>query len=81
MILTEAEAKTKWCPFVRLGMMKVGATINRAFMTAEQAETQANTTCIGSACMAWRQAHKSQIAARLGATDIDLRLLRPGGAP
>lgn len=44
--MTEDDAKTKWCPMVRMGDMNAPTGIN--------AGNQAGTTCIGSACMMWR---------------------------
>jgi hypothetical protein len=45
--MTEDDAKTKWCPMVRMGDMNAPTGIN--------AGNQAGTTCIGSACMMWRE--------------------------
>lgn len=45
MLLTEDEAKTKWCPFARLG--EIGATYNRTGPVA-------GLQCIASDCAAWR---------------------------
>jgi hypothetical protein len=42
-ILTEEQAKTKWCPYVRVSM---GPNRN------QKAET--HLTCLASNCMAWR---------------------------
>jgi hypothetical protein len=49
MILTEEEAKTKWCPFARLSIGKDLAAPNRGPSVEEKCR------CIGSACMAWRR--------------------------
>lgn len=51
MILTEAEAKTKWCPFARVaaGAFPDFVTVNR------EASPETWPKCLGSACMAWRQ--------------------------
>jgi hypothetical protein len=49
--MTEQEAKTKWCPFVRAPHLGT-AGINR--QVDEQPTPQAR--CIGSACMGWRWA-------------------------
>ena len=56
--MTEDEAKTKWCPFVRLPTVN-GATFNRdAERTDEQTCINAYggwaNKCVGSSCMAWR---------------------------
>lgn len=50
--MTEEEAKTKWCPFARVGGETSGlGSLNRdgAKGPIEQAR------CIASACMAWRK--------------------------
>jgi hypothetical protein len=50
--MTEDEAKTKWCPFVRTPMK-----IRDNFYVANQVTIDGQTDgpkCIGSACMAWR---------------------------
>lgn len=46
--MTEDEAKTKWCPFVRFAGDE-GIVSNRPVVTENDI-----TLCIGSACMAWR---------------------------
>jgi hypothetical protein len=63
MILTEAEAKTKWCPF---GRFLAEVRVNRTTVAAAAVNTagandirgQATSICIGSHCMAWRWAMK-----------------------
>lgn len=65
--MTEDEAKTKWCPFVRL--MTAGGRDNSGNPTCPQPQTTFNriginadpkpwiddrSRCIGSDCMAWR---------------------------
>lgn len=50
--MTEAEAKTKWCPLARVGSEQTGlGSLNRDFRLGEK--TMA-ANCIGPACMAWR---------------------------
>jgi hypothetical protein len=58
--MTEAEAKTKWCPFTRVGHdTDTGDTpFNRLHGEVDGVEAfwmPAATLCIGSACMAWRE--------------------------
>ena len=47
--MTEAEAKTKWCPFVRFSSFD--ASINRRL---SEPHIHQCTLCIASDCMAWR---------------------------
>jgi hypothetical protein len=54
--MSEEEAKTKWCPFVRATTNNGTASWNRgsdAPLEASELITR-STRCIGSACMAWR---------------------------
>lgn len=55
--MTEAEAKTKWCPFVHVMRESESrhAMTTRGQSLSPDAEPLAQQlTCIGSACMAWR---------------------------
>ena len=45
-MLTEKEARTRWCPLVRVG--------NEAGCNRSSNDFGATAHCIGSACMAWR---------------------------
>lgn len=58
--MTEEEAKTKWCPFVRIttGNEQYHACNNRSEVSSRDAVL--GTLCIGSDCMAWRVRHMSQ---------------------
>lgn len=55
--MTEDEAKTKWCPFVRVvhvGELKINSG-NRIYnAVSDQTITDGPACCIGSECMAWR---------------------------
>lgn len=51
--MTEEEAKTKWCPFVRLGSSKYpGYSLNREVDGARVFPTPSR--CLASDCTAWR---------------------------
>lgn len=59
--MTEDEAKTKWCPFARVGFYSP-ATMHypaeHALLGNREAADgalQPASLCIGSACMAWRE--------------------------
>ena len=55
MIATEEEAKKKWCPFVRSGLVN-GASVNRNLEDVETSfiSWDGENTCLGSKCMMWR---------------------------
>lgn len=59
-MLTEDEAKTKWCPLARVGgpmqTEAEGTTANRWPGQAVADEKAADYRCMASACMAWREA-------------------------
>ncbi len=61
--MTEDEAKTKWCPFVRAASATsddlkraevFGPSINRVAVPGEKVALPVVARCIASACMAWR---------------------------
>lgn len=49
-MLTETEAKTKWCPFVRTDSVGADCAFNRTTSKLEDYNLQ----CVASDCMAWR---------------------------
>lgn len=55
-IMTEKEAKTRWCPMIRAGEATKESviSINRLF----DGSSPKGSHCIASDCMAWRLAHK-----------------------
>lgn len=56
--ITEAAAKTKWCPFVQVAAASLDthAFTNREIAIGDLPQGEASR-CIGSACMAWRELH------------------------
>lgn len=55
--MTEDEAKTKWCPFVRMAPLAA----NQAYpehVNSTRDQVAAHGACIASACMAWRSKHE-----------------------
>ena len=49
---TEDEAKTKWCPHAR--RISDGYPVEQSISVNRDQSDQPVTSCIGSACMAWR---------------------------
>ena len=56
-MITEDEAKTKWCPFAR-SIVSTGGGANRGKDSGGSPPPHVN--CIGSACMAWRRVPKAR---------------------
>ena len=57
MLLTEEEAKTKWCPMIRQAI--IGDSVGVVFNSVHDSKDSTNTpsgNCIASACMMWRGA-------------------------
>lgn len=83
--MTEQEAKTKWCPMVRIAIEVEGALIgiNTEVLPGEQdapTEFKSATRCIGSACMMWRESRKLVNAQdRAGGTPIWVPTSEPSG--
>lgn len=61
---TEDDARKKWCPLVR----RAGGYGN----TNADAGARLESTCIGSACMAWRRHHQTGIGPNGEKRDRDL---------
>lgn len=65
MILTEAEARTKWCPFVRPIMLDNGRIYTPYGREVKKDEygvpVKILDQCIASACMAWQQETKFEL--------------------
>lgn len=55
-ILTEKEARARWCP-----MGRIVTTVEKVTFVANRVEAQL-PLCIASECMAWRLAHKDSAA-------------------
>lgn len=76
-MITEEEAKTKWCPFARDSMLEectMGVTtynFNRGFADAGEIVPK-SCLCIASECMAWRKTGAVGTNARGERVDRDL---------
>ncbi len=53
--MTEQEAKERWCPMVRVVPYKYHAGAADMRTGYESSRPDGKTTCIGSACMMWRE--------------------------
>lgn len=55
--MTEEEAGTKWCPFVRAAYPGITASYNRGLKELDDGRVAADlhvALCVGSRCMMWR---------------------------
>jgi hypothetical protein len=73
-MLTEDEAKTKWCPFThkRVIVMIDSGSDQQAIENAERVSAQSN--CLARGCMAWRKVDE-----RITYTGQDVMVREPGG--
>jgi hypothetical protein len=55
MIVSEADARKKWCPLARVNTNNGCATNRYADEKAGKDGRPYNSMCIGSECMAWQQ--------------------------
>lgn len=55
MVVTEEEAKTMWCPFVRAPLSRVGDTMAGVNTNYDGVRLGLRTWCITTQCMAWRR--------------------------
>jgi hypothetical protein len=52
-MMTEAEAKKKWCPHIR-----ITTGVHESMSITNRCDTPTMTNCIASECMAWRWANE-----------------------
>ena len=76
-MLTEEQARAKWCPFARTHIGAMHGAGNVAINRSPSPIKEVN--CIASACMAWRQAQTSDWQRPDGAMIVGHRDL--GGVP
>lgn len=55
--MTEEEAKTKWCPMIRTGMVAGMAVNHHVDMQPGGQGVYDETRCIASDCMMWRDSY------------------------
>lgn len=75
MMLTEAEAKTKWCPYanVYVPYNSTGAAGNRGLSDSSAVQAcKDQALCIASACMAWRKVDQIGIGPNGEKSDRDM---------
>lgn len=76
--MTEDEAKTKWCPFSRVGYPggdMSSASPNRTVIGTDT--LNGANFCIASACMAWRWDEAKRTAAFLEAVQAHMQTQKP----
>lgn len=69
-MMTEQEAKERWCPFARVLNQKYFPAHNRIVSSMGSEMNPRTSRCIGSACMAWRWVRTDRSTA--DRIDIDL---------
>lgn len=53
--MTEAEAKTKWCPFASSRVLSYRSEVgNVTIVGTDNENRRGNINCLASSCMAWR---------------------------
>jgi hypothetical protein len=67
MILSEEQAKTRWCPWARTVAL-VGSTVNRV---PEDGRPDSDCMCIASECMAWRWSETAYTERRRSDTFVE----------
>lgn len=62
--MTEAEAKTKWCPHSRTAEVYEAVSSARQLVVVSNRDEHENLSgyCVGSECMAWRWQHNNPTA-------------------
>lgn len=57
MVLTEKEARTKWCPFTRVKYLNSEVSFNR-YKENKDSHKVSGANCIASECMVWKPYNK-----------------------
>ena len=57
-MMTEEQAREKWCPFARTATAAGGGSFNRLYDKKDAAPNPTVCRCIASSCMAWRLGEK-----------------------
>lgn len=67
--LTEEEAKPKWCPMVRQGVLGTEAPGVNRLMDDKSPDGLWMGYCIGSECMMWREGNPSHVRGTVEVVD------------
>ena len=59
-MMTEDEARTKWCPMVRFHFSREAAYDNKPLVDGEPPPQETVALCIASDCMMWKPATRIQ---------------------
>ena len=72
-MMTEDEAKGKWCPFARVASAPGGSLATFATVNRGGAGSRDEVSCLGSACMAWRNEFGIKVDEETGLIWADLK--------